>query len=63
MPRGACPALTEIRRRGGSFALAGPQPDVLRILAFTGLLTWFEVHGTIEEAAGIVALPYTQQSG
>jgi anti-anti-sigma factor len=42
---------TEILRQGGSFALAGPQPHVLRILAFTGLLTWFEVHSTVEEAA------------
>jgi len=39
-----------IRGQGGSFALAGPQPAVLRILAVTGLLTWFEVHGTVEEA-------------
>jgi anti-sigma B factor antagonist len=41
----------EIRGQGGSFALAGPQPAVLRILAVTGLLTWFEVHDTVEEAA------------
>jgi anti-sigma B factor antagonist len=39
-----------IRSQGGSFALAGPQPAVLRILAVTGLLTWFEVHDTVEEA-------------
>jgi anti-sigma B factor antagonist len=45
-----------IRGQGGSFALAGPQPAVLRILAVTGLLTWFEVHETVEEAvAGAVA--------
>jgi anti-sigma B factor antagonist len=45
-----------IRGQGGSFALAGPQPAVLRILAVTGLLTWFEVHDTVEEAvAGAVA--------
>jgi hypothetical protein len=43
----------EIRRQGGSFALAGPQPGVRRILAVTGLLTWFEVHDTVEEAVGI----------
>jgi anti-sigma B factor antagonist len=42
----------EIRGQGGSFALAGPQPAVCRILAITGLLTWFEVHGTVEEAVG-----------
>jgi anti-sigma B factor antagonist len=42
----------EIRRQGGSFALAGPQPGVRRILAITGLLTWFEVHDTVEEATG-----------
>jgi anti-anti-sigma factor len=41
----------EIRGQGGSFALAGSQPAVLRILAVTGLLTWFEVHDTFEEAA------------
>jgi anti-sigma B factor antagonist len=40
----------EIRGRGASFALAGPQPAVLRILSVTGLLTWFEVYGTVEEA-------------
>lgn len=45
----------EIRRRGGSFALAGPQPGVHRILAITGLLTWFVVHGTVEEAARYAA--------
>ena len=39
-----------IRGQGSSFALAGPQPAVLRILAVTGLLTWFKVHGTVEEA-------------
>jgi hypothetical protein len=26
---------------------------VRRILAITGLLTWFEVHDTVEEATGI----------
>jgi len=36
--------------QGGSFALAGPQPAVLRILAVTGLRTWFEVYETVEEA-------------
>lgn len=41
---------TQIRRRGGSFALAGPQAAVHRILAVTGLLSWFEVHDTVEEA-------------
>lgn len=40
----------EIRRRGGGYALAGPQPAVRSILAVTGLLTWFEVHDTVEEA-------------
>jgi len=41
----------EIRGQGGSFALAAPQPAVLRILAVTGLLTWLGVHDTVEEAA------------
>ena len=41
----------EIRGQGGSFALAGPQAAVLRVLAVTGLLTWFEVHDTVQEAA------------
>jgi anti-sigma B factor antagonist len=40
----------EIRGQGGSFALAGPQAAVLRVLSVTGLLSWFEVHGTVEEA-------------
>jgi anti-anti-sigma factor len=42
----------EMRRQNGSFALAGPRPAVRRILALTGLLTWFEVHDTVEEAVG-----------
>jgi anti-anti-sigma factor len=40
----------DIRSRGGSFALAAPHGAVHRILALTGLLTWFEVHDTVEEA-------------
>ncbi|MGD0687282.1 MAG: anti-sigma factor antagonist [Streptosporangiaceae bacterium] len=36
--------------QGGSFALAGPQPAVLTILAVTGLRTWFEVYDTVEQA-------------
>lgn len=43
----------EIRRLGGSFALAGPRPVVRRILVVTGLLTWFEVHDTVEEAVAM----------
>ena len=39
-----------VRDRGGSFALAGPQPAVLRILSATGLLTWFDVYDTVEAA-------------
>lgn len=35
----------EIRERGGSFALAGPQGTARRLLSVTGLLTWFEVPG------------------
>jgi anti-sigma B factor antagonist len=41
----------EIRGRGGSFALAGPRPAVRKILSVTGLLSWFEVHDTVEEAS------------
>ena len=41
----------EIRGRGGSFALAGPRARVRRILSVTGLLSWFEVHDTVEEAS------------
>jgi len=41
---------TQIRRQGGTFALAGPQVAVHRILSVTGLLSWFEVHDTVEEA-------------
>ncbi len=40
----------QIRAQGGSFALAGPQAAVLRVLSVTGLLGWFEVHGTVDEA-------------
>jgi anti-anti-sigma factor len=45
--------------QGGSFALAGPQPAVLAILAVTGLRTWFEVYDTVEQA---VAVPGPRQS-
>jgi anti-sigma B factor antagonist len=41
----------EIRGRGAGFALAGPRPAVRRILSVTGLLSWFEVHDTVEEAS------------
>jgi anti-anti-sigma factor len=40
----------DIRSQGGSFALAGPHGAVHRILTVTGLLTWFDVHDTVEEA-------------
>ena len=40
----------DIRSQGGSFALAGPSGAVHRILAVTGLLTWFDVHDTVDEA-------------
>jgi anti-sigma B factor antagonist len=40
----------DIRSQGGSFALAGPHGEVRRILAVTGLLTWFGVYDTVEEA-------------
>ncbi len=39
-----------VRGRGGSFALARPQPAVLRVLSATRLLTWFDVYDTVEEA-------------
>jgi anti-anti-sigma factor len=38
------------RSQGGSFALAGPHGAVHRILAVTGLLAWFDVYDTVEEA-------------
>jgi anti-anti-sigma factor len=38
-----------IRGRGGAFAHAGPPGTVLRILAVTGLPSWFEVHDTVQE--------------
>lgn len=41
---------TEIRAQDGSFALAGPQGAVHRVLSVTGLLTWFEVHDTVGQA-------------
>jgi anti-anti-sigma factor len=40
----------DVRSQGGSFTLAGPHGFVHRILAVTGLLTWFDVHDTVEEA-------------
>jgi anti-sigma B factor antagonist len=40
----------DIRSQGGSFALAGPVGAVYRMLALTGLLTWFDVHDTVDEA-------------
>jgi anti-anti-sigma factor len=39
-----------VRGRGGRFALAGPQCAVLRVLSVTGLLAWFEVYDTVEDA-------------
>jgi anti-anti-sigma factor len=45
----------DIRSQGGSFALAGPHGAVHRILAVTGLLTWFDVHDTVDGAAVAVA--------
>jgi anti-anti-sigma factor len=57
----------EVRRQGGRFVLAGPQPGVRRILAITGLLTWFEVHDTVEEANHPRTVPgyhrYTARAG
>ena len=38
------------RSQGGSFALAGPHGEVRGILAVAGLLTWFDVYDTVEEA-------------
>jgi anti-anti-sigma regulatory factor len=35
---------------GRQFCLAGPYGAVHRILVVTGLLTWFDVHDTMEEA-------------
>jgi anti-sigma B factor antagonist len=40
----------ETRGQGGSFVLAGPQAAVRRVLSGTGLLSWFEVHDTVDEA-------------
>ena len=45
-----------VRGRGGSFALAGPQPAVLRVLSVTGLLTWFDVYDTVGAAITGAAL-------
>jgi anti-anti-sigma factor len=49
-----------VRGHGGSFALAAPQPAVHRILAVTGLLTWFEVHHTVAEAVASVSMQRTR---
>ena len=40
----------DIRSQGGSFTLAGPHGPVHQILAINGLLTWFDVHDTVQEA-------------
>jgi anti-anti-sigma factor len=40
----------EIRGEGGGFALTGAHGPVLRILAVTGLLSWFEMHDSVEDA-------------
>ena len=40
----------DIRSQGGSFTLAGPHGLVHQILAINGLLTWFDVHDTVQEA-------------
>jgi anti-anti-sigma factor len=42
----------QVRGRGGSFALAGAQDAVRRILSATGLPSWFEIYDTV--AAAIV---------
>jgi anti-sigma B factor antagonist len=41
---------TRMRERRGTFALAGPQPAVRNVLSASGLLSWFEVHDTVEDA-------------
>jgi stage II sporulation protein AA (anti-sigma F factor antagonist) len=41
---------TRMRGRRGTFALAGPQPAVRDVLSGSGLLSWFEVYDTVEEA-------------
>ena len=51
----------QICGRGGSFALAGPQAAVRRVLSVTGLLSWFEVHDTIE--AAVAGAGASRQSG
>jgi anti-anti-sigma factor len=42
----------DIRARNGTVDLAGPEGAVRRILSVTGLLTRFEVHATVGQAAG-----------
>jgi anti-anti-sigma factor len=39
----------QILGRGDGFALAGSQDAVRRVVSVTGLLSWFEVHDTVEE--------------
>jgi hypothetical protein len=56
-PHGACPALPGQQVAGGSFALAGPHGELHRILALTGLLTWFDVDDTVEEAVSRTGTP------
>jgi anti-anti-sigma factor len=43
----------DIRSQGGSFTLAGSHGLVHQMLAITGLLTWFDVHDTVQEAVSV----------
>jgi anti-anti-sigma factor len=59
-----CACLTVLARhcqhigsQGGSFTLAGPHGPVHQVLAVTGLLTWFDVHDTVEEAVSRSGTP------
>ncbi len=50
---------TRMREGRGSFALAGPQAAVRGVLSVSGLLNWFEVYDTVEEAIAGTGEPQT----
>jgi anti-sigma B factor antagonist len=43
-------ALKRLRSLGGALALAGPQPQTLRVFKVTGLDKEFPMHGSLREA-------------
>ncbi|GAB3884998.1 STAS domain-containing protein [Microbispora bryophytorum] len=55
--------LLRVRRTGGRLVLAGVAPRLARHLHVAGLLGWFEVCGTADEAVARVREPYGGERG